>query len=339
MLMMMAMKKRPKLLENIVQETCARRWSTDSDDLIGGGGDEDDFDDEEILDRDEFSEALDPTKFLEVHVHSGQINFVSIEMPFLNARFYFCFVLQVSFREEESDEHRRKYKCPHCIKKFCWSTDLKRHILTHTGERPFSCEFCPANFTRKFLMQKHTRKHHPDKQMSQGKAAVLPLLSSVKNGHKSHVMATVVKTENETDEHIDQDIADSPQGSSSTPEESEQQLIKIENHGDHDDEEEEGENNDRKQPIVINVFSSSVHENADDIDEDDDDEEDDDEYEDIHNNIISLEAGGATISTTTKKIIRNPPPSLLTLRKGRDVVGPSSNNRNKISATATIVNS
>lgn len=83
------------------------------------------------------------------------------------------------------DSHRRKYKCGFCEKKFCWSTDLKRHVLVHTGislmaqsrsiptignggfiifcntgERPFICPDCPANFTRKFLLQKHLKKVH-----------------------------------------------------------------------------------------------------------------------------------------------------------------------------------
>lgn len=55
---------------------------------------------------------------------------------------------------------KKKYPCHLCSKVFGWSTDLKRHILTHTGERPFKCSTCQATFTRNFLLQKHQRKIH-----------------------------------------------------------------------------------------------------------------------------------------------------------------------------------
>jgi len=58
---------------------------------------------------------------------------------------------------------KKKYACHLCTKVFGWSTDLKRHILVHTGERPFKCKTCQATFTRNFLLQKHQSKVHPCK--------------------------------------------------------------------------------------------------------------------------------------------------------------------------------
>lgn len=55
---------------------------------------------------------------------------------------------------------KKKYPCSFCSKVFGWSTDLKRHVLTHTGERPFKCKLCDASFTRNFLLQKHENKTH-----------------------------------------------------------------------------------------------------------------------------------------------------------------------------------
>lgn len=52
----------------------------------------------------------------------------------------------------------RKYQCSYCKKQFGWSTDLKRHILTHTGEKPFQCIACLQSFTRKFLLKNHEIK-------------------------------------------------------------------------------------------------------------------------------------------------------------------------------------
>lgn len=61
---------------------------------------------------------------------------------------------------EEKATSKRRYPCRLCPKAFGWSTDLKRHILTHTGERPFKCRSCDATFTRNFLLQKHESRVH-----------------------------------------------------------------------------------------------------------------------------------------------------------------------------------
>ncbi|CAH0392985.1 unnamed protein product [Bemisia tabaci] len=65
------------------------------------------------------------------------------------------------FVTEKRGKSTRKYPCHLCEKVFGWSTDLKRHVLIHTGERPFKCKVCLASFTRNFLLQKHQSKIHP----------------------------------------------------------------------------------------------------------------------------------------------------------------------------------
>ncbi|KAB7502551.1 Zinc finger protein, partial [Armadillidium nasatum] len=67
-----------------------------------------------------------------------------------------------SYVDKTDDEKylKRKYVCEFCNKRFGWSTDLKRHVILHTGERPFKCKWCPITFTRKFLLQNHMKKIH-----------------------------------------------------------------------------------------------------------------------------------------------------------------------------------
>ncbi|KAG7165915.1 Zinc finger protein 585B-like, partial [Homarus americanus] len=49
----------------------------------------------------------------------------------------------------------RSHSCPFCSKKFYGSVDLERHKRTHTGEKPFACNFCSYRATQLGNLQRH----------------------------------------------------------------------------------------------------------------------------------------------------------------------------------------
>ncbi|KAB7493992.1 Zinc finger protein [Armadillidium nasatum] len=52
-------------------------------------------------------------------------------------------------------KEQRRFVCHVCGKGFVLKTDLKRHSLIHSGEKPFVCPFCPHRSNRKGNMNTH----------------------------------------------------------------------------------------------------------------------------------------------------------------------------------------
>ncbi|XP_021116359.1 ras-responsive element-binding protein 1 isoform X4 [Heterocephalus glaber] len=72
----------------------------------------------------------------------------------------------------------QKINCPHCSWVFPWASSLQRHMLTHTGERPYKCQTCERTFTLKHSLVRHQRIHqkvrhgkHPGKDSDKDERA------------------------------------------------------------------------------------------------------------------------------------------------------------------------
>jgi len=71
------------------------------------------------------------------------------------------------FEASESGIRKRSSKilpvCAVCEKRFVCVTTMKRHLVTHTGEKPFSCKVCGKQYTQKGNLRVHERTHRNDR--------------------------------------------------------------------------------------------------------------------------------------------------------------------------------
>ena len=59
------------------------------------------------------------------------------------------------------DSGEKTQQCPSCDKMFFTKKDVKRHMVVHTKDRDFLCQFCPQRFGRRDHLVRHLNKTHP----------------------------------------------------------------------------------------------------------------------------------------------------------------------------------
>lgn len=64
------------------------------------------------------------------------------------------------------EQQRKSYGCEWCCKSFGQSADLRRHLRTHTGERPHRCTFCSKSFSQRGNLRRHLRIHTGERPYS-----------------------------------------------------------------------------------------------------------------------------------------------------------------------------
>ncbi|KAG0443648.1 hypothetical protein HPB47_014678 [Ixodes persulcatus] len=78
----------------------------------------------------------------------------------------------------------KPYACEWCPRRFGQHCNLARHRRTHTGERPYACPLCPRAFAEKAKMQGHLKTHTKEKPFE---CAVCHHRFAYRRGLKEHM--------------------------------------------------------------------------------------------------------------------------------------------------------
>ena len=65
-----------------------------------------------------------------------------------------------SEKEATLKQASRRFQCDECGRLLSTTTSLERHMLTHTGERPYPCPHCPISFTTNGNLIRHVKSCH-----------------------------------------------------------------------------------------------------------------------------------------------------------------------------------
>ena len=59
------------------------------------------------------------------------------------------------------DSEKPLLACETCSRVFLYASDLRRHLVSHTGARPYECPVCAKTFGHTFSLTAHVRTHTP----------------------------------------------------------------------------------------------------------------------------------------------------------------------------------
>ncbi|XP_064092614.1 zinc finger protein 513-like isoform X24 [Macrobrachium nipponense] len=97
----------------------------------------------------------------------------------------------VSWKNPHLPERRQQnvgkvHQCPHCPYLTMITSNFKKHIRVHTGEKPFACPYCPLRATQLENLKKHVRTHTGEKPYACDKC---PFKASKKSTLMNHILS------------------------------------------------------------------------------------------------------------------------------------------------------
>ncbi|KAL4216650.1 hypothetical protein ACF0H5_024373 [Mactra antiquata] len=104
-----------------------------------------------------------------------------------------------------------RYQCPLCHQQTRDRHDLKRHLRTHTKEKPFQCEICDKKFTRKWDLENHVTRHM-DKDLQNVELESLHAMMSCKKTSVSDLPYNKLISDLLVKMNLENNMADSDDG-------------------------------------------------------------------------------------------------------------------------------
>lgn len=78
----------------------------------------------------------------------------------------------VLFDNDRMNFRKKLFECSFCGRRFTSKSNLARHTLIHTGEKPFECDICKARFILKKNMNNHRLTHTGEKPYTCGQCGL-----------------------------------------------------------------------------------------------------------------------------------------------------------------------
>jgi hypothetical protein len=94
----------------------------------------------------------------------------------------------------------RRHACNQCGKAFVTPSKLQRHVLSHSGIRPFHCQLCGRHFSQAANLKTHIRNTHPDED-----PAVIAAMSAAMSAVAPHA-TNYASSENPLDDELSPDL-------------------------------------------------------------------------------------------------------------------------------------